>query len=223
MKEIWKDIYFIENGIKYDYRNLYQVSNLGNVKSLNYNRSKKEKILKKTKNKYGYSIITLYKNREYKKFKEHRLVAHMFCDGYFDGAEVDHINTIRDDNRADNLRWVTSKENSNNELTKEKLSGENHCFYNKKRPEHSNKMKNKPQRKSNLIERWDKKTGQLIDIKYQFEYVNMGFSATHISSCCKWYECGENLDKWHEIRNDKPRKGVGLNGKIFIFKYHKKE
>ena len=34
MEEIWKDIYFVENGIEYDYRGLSQVSNKGNVKSL---------------------------------------------------------------------------------------------------------------------------------------------------------------------------------------------
>ena len=34
MDEIWKDIYFIDNGIEYDYRGLYQVSNLGRIKSL---------------------------------------------------------------------------------------------------------------------------------------------------------------------------------------------
>ena len=34
MEEIWKDIYFIENGVEWDYRGLYQVSNLGKIKSL---------------------------------------------------------------------------------------------------------------------------------------------------------------------------------------------
>lgn len=46
MSEIWKDIYFVENGVEYDYRNLYQVSNFGRVKSLNYNHTGKEQILK---------------------------------------------------------------------------------------------------------------------------------------------------------------------------------
>lgn len=34
MQENWKDIYFIDNGIIYDYRGLYQISNFGRVKSL---------------------------------------------------------------------------------------------------------------------------------------------------------------------------------------------
>ena len=44
--EIWKDIYFEENGVIYDYREIYQVSNLGRVKSLNYKGTGQERILK---------------------------------------------------------------------------------------------------------------------------------------------------------------------------------
>ncbi len=41
----------------------------------------------------------------------HRLVALAWCDGYFPGALVDHINNVRDDNRALNLQWVSASEN----------------------------------------------------------------------------------------------------------------
>lgn len=50
----------------------------------------------------------------YVRFKQksvHRLVALNFVHGYFDGAEVDHINAVRHDNRKDNLRWVTPAQN----------------------------------------------------------------------------------------------------------------
>lgn len=131
MKEIWKDIYFIENGIKYDYKGFYQVSNLGNIKSLNYNHTNEEKELKILKRKDGYCYVHLQCNNNRKDFCIHRLVAHMFVKGYFDGAEVDHINCVRDDNRSDNLRWCTTKENMNNPLTKEKRVGENNPMYGK--------------------------------------------------------------------------------------------
>lgn len=41
----------------------------------------------------------------------HRLVASAFCKGQFDGAQVNHKNSNRADNRADNLEWVTASEN----------------------------------------------------------------------------------------------------------------
>ena len=105
MEEIWKDIYFIENGIEYDYRGRYQISNLGRIKNLNYMRTRKNKILEPYKNSYGYLMITLYKDNKRKNFMVHRLVAHMFVDGYFDKAEVNHIDEIRDNNVWTNLEW----------------------------------------------------------------------------------------------------------------------
>ena len=52
----------------------------------------------------------------------HRLVYEAFIREIPDGYEIDHINTIRDDNRLENLRLVTHKENYNNELTKKHIS-----------------------------------------------------------------------------------------------------
>ena len=66
IKEIWKDIR--------GYEGLYQVSNLGRVKSLNYNHTKQEKVLKQKISKKGYSIINLSKNSNRKYKMIHRLV-----------------------------------------------------------------------------------------------------------------------------------------------------
>lgn len=123
MEEIWKDIYFVENGIEYDYRGLYQVSNKGSVKSLGNgnSNSSKEKILKTDKNSCGYLRVTLCKNNKMKRFMIHRLVAHMFINGYFDGAEIDHIDTNRYNNSVENLKWCNREDNMHNELTKQKI------------------------------------------------------------------------------------------------------
>ena len=108
-EEIWKDIK--------EYEGLYQVSNLGNVKSLNYKRTGKEKNLKARINKEGYLRVCLCQNGNNTDFMVHRLVAQAFLDGYSDDLEVDHINTIRNDNKIENLRMCTRKENVNNPLT----------------------------------------------------------------------------------------------------------
>ena len=107
-KEIWKDIE--------GYEGLYQISNLGRIKS-SYNG--KEKILKPFDN-HGYFRIQLYKNGVRKKETIHRLVAKAFIPNPENKPYIDHINTIRTDNRVENLRWVTHEENNNNPLTNAK-------------------------------------------------------------------------------------------------------
>lgn len=104
--EIWKKIK--------DYPN-YQVSNLGNVKSLNYNGTKIERTLKPSLDINGYLRINLYNNCKMKYFKIHQLVAIVFLNHIPDGRNlvVNHINFVKTDNRLENLEIVTMRENSN--------------------------------------------------------------------------------------------------------------
>ena len=108
--EIWKDIEGFEKK--------YQISNMGRVKSL---RCGKERILKQSFDGNGYLKVGLTKDGKIKTFTTHKLVAITFIKNIEDKPCVDHINTIKTDNRVENLRFVTHKENSNNELTKEKM------------------------------------------------------------------------------------------------------
>lgn len=110
----------------------YAVSNFARVKRLNNVcyyldgrvRHNKEKILKQTE-KDGYRMVRLWNERTGEKgvlIKTHRLVAIAFIPNPEDKPYIDHINTIRDDNRIENLRWVTAKENSNNAITRKRNS-----------------------------------------------------------------------------------------------------
>lgn len=111
-EEKWKDII--------GYEGLYQVSNLGRVKSLNYRNTGEEKIRKLVIDKYGYFVIPLRVNGKSKQHFVHRLVALTFIPNPDNLPQIDHINTDRTDNRVENLRWCTAKENSNNPLTIDK-------------------------------------------------------------------------------------------------------
>ena len=117
IKEIWKDI---EN-----YENLYQISNLGRIKSLCFN---KIKILKPHNNR-GYYDVTLYKNGKHKQHKIHRLVASAFLINNEQKTCVNHKDGNKTNNNVDNLEWVTPKENVihayKNNLHK-KYCGSNH-------------------------------------------------------------------------------------------------
>ena len=97
--EIWKPIK--------DYESLYEVSNLGRIKSL----KNKNKILSPRINNKGYDFCGLYKNGVRKYFAVHRLVASLFLDEKSEKYAVNHINKIKSDNRVENLEWVSSREN----------------------------------------------------------------------------------------------------------------
>jgi hypothetical protein len=115
--EIWKDVP--------EYEGHYQVSSLGNVKSIKFN---KEIILKTSKNRKGYFYVGLLKNGKRKTMYNTKLVAMAFLGHVPCGMElvVDHKNRIRIDNSLKNLRIVTNRENSNNKdksKTSSKYSG----------------------------------------------------------------------------------------------------
>lgn len=104
MSENWKTIE--------DYPN-YQVSNLGNVKSLKYHRENKEKQLSLIKDKDGYLSVKLCKNGKIKKFLVHRLVAIHFLPNPQNLPQINHINEVKTDNRVENLEWCTNEYNIN--------------------------------------------------------------------------------------------------------------
>ena len=112
MEEIWKDIK--------GYEGLYQVSNLGNVKSLPKIRNTgllnaksyktKEKILKTGGKRY--EIVVLYKNKKPKTFPIHKLVAEYFLENPNNYYCVNHKDGNKLNNNIENLEWCTISENT---------------------------------------------------------------------------------------------------------------
>ena len=94
-----------------DYEGLYEVSNMGRVKNLNYKGSGKEKILKNIKRRKGYLMVILTKNGKRRGFLVHRLVAEAFIPNPNNLPEVNHIDRDRANNHVDNLEWVTHSDN----------------------------------------------------------------------------------------------------------------
>ena len=117
VKEIWVLCKFINHsGVVEEYPN-YEVSNLGRIRTLNYNHSGKSKVLKHVANAQSNGIyyrVSLCKNMRIYSRLIHRLVLSSFnLKGYFRGAVADHVNSNTEDNRLKNLRWTTQQENIN--------------------------------------------------------------------------------------------------------------
>ena len=114
IEELWKDVV--------GYEGWYKISNIGNVKrikKIHCNHGKKnyvfrEYILKPSKDRKGYLVVTVTDCVSKKHVKVHRLVAQAFIPNPDEKEQVDHINRCVSDNRVENLRWCTNKENQLN-------------------------------------------------------------------------------------------------------------
>ena len=104
--ETWKDVV--------GYEGIYMISNLGRVKSLprKYNKRVPTERIRKTRMNLGYEVVNLSKQGAVKTVKIHRLVAEAFLDNEGGKPEVNHIDGNKNNNNANNLEWVTSRENA---------------------------------------------------------------------------------------------------------------
>ena len=107
MTEIWKNVK--------GYEGIYQVSNLGRVKSLDRfgsdDRKLKGKLIKCGVNVAGYKFVILRKDNESKNIMIHRLVAWAFLSNENDLSDVNHKDGNKQNNCMGNLEWCTRSYN----------------------------------------------------------------------------------------------------------------
>lgn len=159
MREIWRDIK--------DFEGLYQVSNWGRVKSLNYNHTGKEWILKPRKSGKGYLSVTLSKDGKCKNFLVHRLVAEVFIPNPLNLPQINHKDENPSNNNVSNLEFCDQKYNIN---------------YGNRNKKVSNKMTNGKLSKPVLQ---FSKTGDFIrEWKSTAECGRNGFKQVAVCRCC---------------------------------------
>lgn len=125
-KEEWK---FIPG-----YEGRYIINNLGQVKSINYMHTGKEKIMIGSKDDWGYKQVCLSKDGKTKTYKIHHLVWDIFGDNPRNGItlQVDHIDNNKENNCIENLQLLNCRENtSKRSLQKEKTSKYTGVCFNK--------------------------------------------------------------------------------------------
>lgn len=111
-KEAWKPIK--------GYEGYYEVSDLGRIRSLNYNHTREVAIMTPWASPKGYQCIHLCKNGVTRSYRVSRLVAEAFIPNPENKLYVDHIDTNRRNNQVENLRWCTQSENQRNEISRKR-------------------------------------------------------------------------------------------------------
>lgn len=119
------------------YEGRYEVSDFGRVRSLAHTGNAKHgsfrtvagKVLSLLNRKGGYTGVTLHKDNVQKSRPVHILVADSFIGGRVEGSIVLHWNDIPSDNRVENLRYGTQKDNCyDKERNGNKIMGERHVL-----------------------------------------------------------------------------------------------
>ena len=142
----------------------YKVSRDGRIICLNWKRMGKPRLCKLTANGQGYLMVGIDGVLK----RVHRIVAETFIPNPESKPCIDHINTVRTDNRVENLRWVTQRENCNNPIT------------NRHQKEEYERNRSIPIVQLTLEGQFVKKWVSGLEV-----YRKLGIKQPNIVSCCK--------------------------------------
>lgn len=165
--EEWKNIKRFEG--------LYQISNMGNVRSLNYKRTHIIKNMRLRLNTNRYLSVILRNNNKSYPLMIHRIVAESFIPNPNNYKEVNHKDEDKTNNRTDNLEWCTSKYNANYGTRNIRVA----------------LKESKPVKGTNI------NTGEKIFFKSMAEATRNGFR--HVSECCSNKVKQDKGYKWEII------------------------
>lgn len=169
------------------YEGLYQVSNLGNVKSLERMKwngrgyqKVPERILKPRKNGYGYLQVNLNKEGKKSTYRVHRLVAEAFLENSENLPEVNHKDECKTNNNVSNLEWCTREYNINFGTRNKRVAESNTG-----NPKMSKALTNNP-KKSKPVIGINKVSGLILEFPSAMEAERQtGTHQGHICKCCK--------------------------------------
>lgn len=166
-KEIWKTA--VVDGVE---NPRYKVSSHGRIMNMDFRGTGKPKICRLSVKWNGYLTVGIDGVHK----SVHRIVAETFISNPEGKKEVDHINTIRTDNRVENLRWTTHKENSNNPLSIKNHS-DNASMLGKFGAEHHSSVSIV---QLTLNGQFIKKWSCAREVERE-----LGIASTHITACCR--------------------------------------
>ena len=175
--EVWKDVV--------GYEGLYEVSNKGNVFSVERRDSRGKRsggrMMKLRYDKDGYSQVSLCKNGKSKTKKVHRLVAGAFLPNPNGLPQVNHRDEVKDNNNVENLEWCDSKYNNNHGTRNERVT----------------------QARSRKVRAVNIKTGEVVKFNSTHEAGRKGYDQSGVAKACKgvFYTSGhlyKGYEWWYE-------------------------
>jgi hypothetical protein len=208
MEENWKDVVGFEN--------LYEVSNLGNVRSLdryvsgklNSKRFQKGKNMTIQKTPKGYYSIILHKNGMAYQMLVHRLVAIAFIENKSNKDQVNHLDLNKSNNNMNNLEWCTNLENMRHSYANGGHSG----FTEKQIAAVRKNQLKAAEKRSRKVCQFDKEMNFIKSYRNSIEASKQtGTCSSKISACCAGHRktCNNFIWKYEkEILNAKNNNGM---------------